>query len=209
MTVPDRMTVKFFVQEAAGLDAADFIPIFHRWIRENTVEGLLIDVADYRHVPNGPSVILVGHEVDYILDFGGQAGLLTRLKRCGAGDLAARLRACLRLALHACTAIASEPTLDGRSAFDGGRLEIAFPDRLHTPNFPETLAAIQPAVQGVLDELYHDAAVKLKHVYSDGRWPLTILAEAVAEPPLALLLSAAVDGRRRQSKRGEPGNCLA
>jgi len=29
------------------------------------VPGLLIDVADYAHVPDGPGVILIGHDVDY------------------------------------------------------------------------------------------------------------------------------------------------
>jgi hypothetical protein len=178
VSIPNRMTVKFFVQQAAALEPAAFIPLFHRWIRERTVEGLLIDVADYRHVQNGPAVILVGHEVDYVLDLdGGRPGLLTRQKRCAVGDLATRLHALLRLALRACDAISSEPSLGGRVRFDTGRLEVAFPDRLHIPNTPETVATIQPAVRAVLDELYGDTTV-LKHVYKDGRRPLTLRVEA-------------------------------
>jgi hypothetical protein len=178
MTVPNRMTVKFFVHEAEGLDPAAFIPLFHRWIREGTVEGLLIDVADYRHVPGGPAVILVGHEVDYVLDLGGgRAGLLARLKRGAADDLAARLQTLLQLALQACAAISSEPALDGRVSFDLGRLEVAFPDRLNTPNCPEAVAAVQPTVQAVLDAFYGHTAVRLKQMYKDGRWPLTLSAQ--------------------------------
>ena len=29
---------------------------------------MLIDVADYRHVPAGPGVLLIGHEANYSLD---------------------------------------------------------------------------------------------------------------------------------------------
>jgi hypothetical protein len=179
VSIANRMSVKFFVQGGARLEAAAFIPLFHRWIRERTVEGLLIDVADYRHVPNGPAVILVGHEVDYVLDLdGGRPGLLTRQKRCAVGDLATRLRALLRLALCACDALSSEPSLGGGVRFDSGRLEVAFPDRLHTPNTPETLAAVRPTVQTVLDDFFGNTAVTLTHVYQDGRWPLTFQADS-------------------------------
>jgi hypothetical protein len=181
VTIPNRLTVKFFIQEEADFDAAPFIPLFHRWIREGAGAGLLIDVADYRHVQDGPAVILVGHEVDYAIDLdGGRPGLLVRQKRCASGDLAERLRTLLRLALGACNAIASDGGLEGRVRFDPARLEVTFPDRLHTPNSPEVLAAVQPVVQTVLNELYGQTAIKLEHANADGRWPLSLRATVEA-----------------------------
>lgn len=46
-------------------DLEEFIPVFHRWIQRQALPGLLIDVADYRHVAGGPGIVLIGHEGDY------------------------------------------------------------------------------------------------------------------------------------------------
>jgi len=50
--------VKIFVHEPTSIDLADAIPVFHRWIQEAVLNELVIDVADYRHVPAGPGVML-------------------------------------------------------------------------------------------------------------------------------------------------------
>ena len=42
--------------------------VFHQWIRDSVCPEMLIDVADYRHVPAGPGVMLIGHEANYSLD---------------------------------------------------------------------------------------------------------------------------------------------
>jgi hypothetical protein len=81
-----RIAVKFFVEPdpRATVDLEPFIAMFHRFIQQGSVEGLLIDVADYAHVIEGPGVILIGHDVDYGIDTtGGRAGLLVTRKRCG------------------------------------------------------------------------------------------------------------------------------
>ena len=60
-----HVNVKFFVDGELNVDWERFIEVFHVWIAEQSTDELLIDVADYRHVPMGPGVILVGHEEDY------------------------------------------------------------------------------------------------------------------------------------------------
>ena len=47
-----HVNVKF--PSAGSIDLTQAIPVFHRWIQEQALPGLLIDVADYRHVPEGP-----------------------------------------------------------------------------------------------------------------------------------------------------------
>ena len=49
----ERFCVKFFARPETNLDDAVFIEIFHEWIRLKTLPGILLDVADYRHVPFG------------------------------------------------------------------------------------------------------------------------------------------------------------
>ena len=47
-----------------------FIPIFHNWIQEDRLpQHLLIDVADYKHLTDGPQIILISHEGHLVIDF--------------------------------------------------------------------------------------------------------------------------------------------
>ena len=78
---PKRIALKFFADSAAEVPLEPFIKLFHRFIQEQAVLGLLVDVADYAHVPHGPGVILIGHDVDYAVDStAGRTGLLTTAK---------------------------------------------------------------------------------------------------------------------------------
>ena len=80
--ISQRISVKFFVSEPDAVHLPAFIPVFHRWIQDHAVEGLLIDVADYKHVPEGPGILLIGHEGDYSIDMAkGRPGLLYSRKR--------------------------------------------------------------------------------------------------------------------------------
>ena len=49
-----HVNVKIYVDGDLAVDPARFIEIFHGWIKEEAFDELLIDVADYRHVPDGP-----------------------------------------------------------------------------------------------------------------------------------------------------------
>ena len=49
-----HINVKVFVAEGVAIDVADAVGVFHRWIKESVCPEMLIDVAEYRHVPAGP-----------------------------------------------------------------------------------------------------------------------------------------------------------
>ena len=165
---PNRITVKFFLapDPQASVDLEPFIPLFHRLIQQQRVEGLLIDVADYAHVPEGPGVILIGHDVDYGIDqTGGKAGLLVTAKRNDSEDLPALLRTTLRRALVAIQAIEAED--ESGVVFDSRGLELRILDRLASgksdTDFDQVLAAVRP----VLEELYRGADLNLSREFSD------------------------------------------
>ena len=52
----EKLQLKIFVTadsaRAAQPDA--FIAVFHRWIKDGTLPELVLDVANYAHVPEGP-----------------------------------------------------------------------------------------------------------------------------------------------------------
>src|SRR5579872_1428900 len=63
-----HVNVKLVLDDPASVDLEPLIPIFHSWISERVFEELLLDVADYRHVPSGPGVVLIGHQANYSVD---------------------------------------------------------------------------------------------------------------------------------------------
>ena len=54
-----RYKLTIFAEPVAAVSAKAIIPVFHKWIREQSIDELLIDVADYTHLPTGPNALLV------------------------------------------------------------------------------------------------------------------------------------------------------
>ena len=168
-----------------GLDLEAFVPVFHAWIREHKLEDeVMIDVADYAHVVDGPGVLLVCHEGHYVVERrGGQWSLVYNRKRGGVGEsLGDRVRVPLRRLARAATLLAGEPSL-GKLRFRTDELVLRVYDRLHAPNTDETLAAIRDEVQRVLGKIYGGAAVRLDRE-GDSRELFTVRARSEATPPL-------------------------
>jgi hypothetical protein len=152
-----RVDVKVFVADGARVDPAELIPVFHGWIQRSAVpDELLIDVADYDHVVDGPGVMLIGHQGQYGYDQGkGKDGLLYSQRRAQIdGGLREALAYTLRHALLACDLLEKEQALGGRLKFDGRQLQIRINDRLRAPNTPETWKAVEPDVRAVLGRVF-------------------------------------------------------
>ena len=161
-----KLNVKFFVENPASIKLEEFIPVFHRWIQEHRVEGILVDVADYTHLPDGPGVVLIGHEADYSMDSAeGPLGLLYNRKTPLDGGILVAFRA----ALDACAKLEAEPEFKGRFKFKTGEALLIVNDRLAAPNIDETLAAIKPDLEAALSKLYPGAKPEIRRSATDPR----------------------------------------
>jgi hypothetical protein len=158
---PFKIQIKLFAERDVHVDP--YVSVFHRWIRESVLPELLIDVADYAHVPDGPAVVLIGHESDYALDRGAaKLGLLYVNKR-GAVDFPAALRRTLRAAelLHA------ETSLSERVSFRTDELSLRVADRLNAPNNDDTYERFLPELRAGLESLYGASSFELSRVGSE------------------------------------------
>ncbi len=63
-----HINVKVFVADPAAVNIADAVGVFHQWIKKTVCPEMLIDVAEYRHVPAGPGILLIGLEANYSFD---------------------------------------------------------------------------------------------------------------------------------------------
>ena len=149
-----RVALKIFLDDESALEPADLIPVFHRWIQTQAVDGLLIDVADYSHMATGPCVLLVAHEGHYVLDrSGGRPGLQYARRQPLDGPLPARLATVARTLLRAGRLLETDTSLPGPVRFHGNEIECVANDRLLAPNRAETFTAFRPAFEGLLTTL--------------------------------------------------------
>lgn len=149
-----HVNVKIPVEGELSVAPRLFIDVFHQWIREGVFDELLIDVADYRHVPAGPGVMLIGHEADYSLDnAGGRWGLRYNRKAPLAGSNEDRFAQALRSAAGACRLLETHFASDGPLAFSRREFELFINDRAMAPNTPATWAACQPELSAFVEGL--------------------------------------------------------
>ena len=110
-----RFAIKVYLEDPSKLDPKALIPVFHRWIQERAIpDHLLIDVADYSHVPHGPGVMLMTREGHFSLDNSDQRlGLMYTRKQSTEGSFGERFQAVLRATLQAHQLLAQEADLSG------------------------------------------------------------------------------------------------
>lgn len=150
------------------VDPEEFVPVFHDWIRERAVEGVLIDVARYSHVHHGPGVMLVGHEGDYSVDLaGGRPSLRYTLKRDNEGTPTELVARALRRLMQAAGAVGET----GRSV-DTADVTVRVYDRLRAPNTSESRQSLSEPVEAAVREVLGATATASEPVSDDPREPL-------------------------------------
>lgn len=188
-----QLEIKLFADSDATFAASKYIAIFHRWIQQRRlVDELLIDVADYSHVPRGPGVMLVGHTAHYRIDFAdGEMGLLYAAKRDPLGSAQSKLQDGFRKALSAAKLLLAEDSLAGSLSFRTDLAQVTVMSRVHAPNTDEGWAAFAPELTSFARRLFADTDVAVERVVGDGRGPLCARLVAVAPTDLGTLLDRA------------------
>lgn len=184
-----HISVKIFAYPSCDIDPSALIPIFHTWIQSKASNDmLLIDVADYAHVHEGPGVLLMGHEgyFGFGHDHGG-LGLTYANKRMAAGTTQDRLRQALHRALTAANRLVNDRPVVEQLHFDASRLLIAIDDRLDAPNTAQSFAALKGDIETVLADLYDGDQVKLEQI-EDPKTALRVKATITTETDLPTLI---------------------
>jgi len=173
-----HVNVKLVLKDPAGVDLEPLIPIFHSWISGRVFETMLLDVADYRHVPGGPCIILIGHQGDYSVDnTGNRLGVRYNRKTPIDGNGQDALRQATREALIACQRLEEEPRLGGKLRFNGQDIEVFVNDRLVAPNSASTFEAVRPDLKKFSEKLFHGDKYSL--AYDSGGDPRSLFGVAL------------------------------
>ena len=162
---PHRISVKLYLDDPAALDAEAVVSPFHRYIREDSVGGIPIDVARYAHVVNGPGVLIIGHQLDYAIDYAeGRAGISVTRKRDAGGTLAEQVRDLAAEAARLSLLLQAEDGIREAGRVGTGEALVTILDRYEAPNDDETLVRVEPALRDGFEPLSECAALEVSRV---------------------------------------------
>lgn len=196
MQQPQRIGIRFDIRHPAAVDLDRVIPVFHRWIQNQELDAMMIDVADYKHVQEGPGVIMLGHTDDFGIDNGiahgsHAQGFYYVRKHARMSDiqpLPVRLQEMWVSALQ--TARLLEQEADLEVEIDPTRIQLTIQDRLAYPFTMEALALVRDELGQFFAGAFGTDAVSLSHREPDPRYPMTWQIEVDGEVSLADLLAS-------------------
>ena len=134
MSLPDKLMVSLRLPGGGSSVVPQLIATFHQWIAVHAVDEVLIDVADYSHVPGGPGVVLIGSDYnDSVAARGQQLELACFCKRNTPGDNP--LLTTLRRLLEACCLLQG-PLRECEVQWHAATVEVTLFDRKLTEHYP-------------------------------------------------------------------------
>jgi hypothetical protein len=159
-----HVNVKLLVKNPEEVNLEPLIPVFHSWIQAQVFEELLLDVADYRHVPAGPGVVLIGHQANYSVDNTDEhLGVRYNRKAVVNGSDQDALRQAMRASLIACQRLEGEPRLEGKLRFNGQEIECFVNDRLLAPNRDATRETFHSDLEMFFEKLFRGNEYSLSY----------------------------------------------
>lgn len=180
-----KISVKLYLDQGHNIAPETWFKTFNNWISAHNGAEVLLDVADYSHVPNGPVTLLIGHEYDISIDdTDAKRGLLYNRKQPNGGDFAQQLSSAVRAVCTICQRLEAEEAV----TFRGDELRLVLNDRLNAPNNENTHNAINDDLQVLLNQLYNGSEVAAERrkdakqrftldIRADGDWSVAKLLE--------------------------------
>ena len=180
-----HINIKLFIENPQSVNLADYSVVFNTWIQKHALNELLIDVADYLHVQNGPGLLLIGHEADYSLDNrAGRLGLLYNRKKQLEDTTQEKLVQATRALLIAAQLLEKENGLQ----FNTQEIQVLINDRLLVPNTTETFITLEPELRTFFDKLYNGTEYEISYK-TDPRERFTVEIRAVTRFGVETLLN--------------------
>lgn len=129
MTLPNKLSVTIPARRQEPLFLDSIGQVFHDWIRSEFLDDILVDVADYGHVTQGPGVILIGHRCNYQVSIGEEGSLqVTCSQKRPYLSLGCPLAQTFTRAIAVCRRL--EADISRRGLFDCTRAIVSTRDRL-------------------------------------------------------------------------------
>lgn len=188
LTSPE-VSVKLFVDAQSTVRPLELIAVFHRWIKDGALEDeLMIDVANYEHVPQGPGIMLLCDKAHYSFDVRqNRWGLRYRGRREARATGRDAIGDAFGRALKAASLLELAPELEGRYRFRTDQVEFGIYDRLRAPSEEGTLEAVRGDLEVSVEALFGESPAGVRLV-SGPKEPFMVTVENTASPSVEELL---------------------
>lgn len=173
----------------ASFDEASLIGTFQGWIRDEKIAGTLIDVIDYRHVPDGPGIMLVTYEITYMLEHQGGYGLYVQRKWGEVADQP-HVEAIADLVKSAAT-FGSLLEQETGITLKGNEFLYISNDRLNAPNTDAGFAEAKADLEVALKTIYGGKSFSVERVQNNPKERLTLAVKVDADVAIADLCAVA------------------
>ena len=158
----------------------DLIPIFHRWIQKKLLNELLIDVANYAHVPAGPGIMLIGHDSFYSIEAGPEErlGLLFNRRTRMQGTNKERILTALKAVFYVRDLLEKEEFWQKKLRFSNKKYKLILNDRHFAPNENETFVSLEKDIEAAFSEGLGHNNFKLSYEQGDPRSTFEVRIQA-------------------------------
>ena len=152
-------------------DIESFVPLFHNWIQEDRIPNhIMVDVVDYKHIPDGPGIMLIAHEGHFSLDFeDNELGLLYMRKTPLGDNVSETLSAIQHILDFAVEIIKIDPAIGEKIEFSD-EYQLLSNDRFEFPNNAESEKKLLQAASGV----FSDAILSVPETFKGSRLKINI-----------------------------------
>ena len=149
-----KFGIKLFFTDGTDYFSQKIIPVFHKWIQDKTIPNhLLIDVADYSHIADGPGVMLIAHEGHFSLHQEcKKPGMMYMRKTSTKGDFAERFHTVFATAQHAAKLL--ESSTDHILDFSQKSFRFIANDRRLAANTNENRELYQDEIAMILEKKF-------------------------------------------------------
>ncbi len=153
-----KIGVKLFFNTNGSYSSKDFVPVIHNQIQDKAIDDhLLIDVADYSHIPDGPGVMLIAHEGNFSLDQESQQpGIMYMRKTEIVGSFTERFNTVLSTVIKAANRL-HDNNMSKQIDFTPNSFRFIANDRLYAENTADNQDLYKQKIQKALDEKYPDS----------------------------------------------------
>ena len=160
-----KFGVKLFFDANNSYSSKDFIPVFHSWIQDKIVaDNLVIDIADYSHIPDGPGIMLIAHEGHFSLDQENlQPGIMYMRKTELEGSFKVRFNKVLSTVIEAAKRL-HDNHINKEINFKNNSFRFIANDRLYAENTIENQTLYKNNIRKALNEIYPDSNIEFDDV---------------------------------------------
>ena len=152
-------------------DIESFVPLFHNWIQEDRIPNhIMVDVVDYKHIPDGPGIMLIAHEGYFSLDFEDNELGLLYMRKTQLGDNVSETLSAIQQILDFAVELIKIDSAIGEKIEFSDEYQLLSNDRFEFPNNAESEKKLLKAASGV----FSDAVLSVPETFKGSRLKINI-----------------------------------